>query len=185
MADITTLLHAAAQGDAAAEAQAMTLLYDELHRLARSRMRRSGELTLLDTTALVHECWLRLGAADGAAFPDRRHFLAYAAKVMRHIVVDTIRAAQSGRRGGDAAHLTLDTAVAESTPDPASGGEALRVHEALEELARVDARLAQVVEMRYFGGLSEAEIGHALGITERTVQRDWKKARLLLARALR
>lgn len=183
-ADITRLLHAAAGGDARAAGDAMSLLYDELHRLARSRMRKSGDLTLLDTTALVHECWLRVNHGSALHFEDRRYFLGFAAKVMRSIVIDTVRANQAERRGGDAAHLTLNTAIADSTPD-AAGDEALRVHEALEELAQVEPRLAQVVEMRYFGGLSEAEIAEALQLTERTVQRDWKKARLFLAQALK
>ncbi len=183
MGDITLLLNAAAQGDVQAHGQAMTLLYSELNRLARSRMRKSGDMTLLDATALVHECWMRMQHGSAQQFDDRRYFMGFAAKVMRSIVVDMIRANQAERRGGDAAHLTLNTAIADSTPDP--GDQALAVHEALDELAAVDPRLAQVVEMRYFGGLSEAEIAEALGVTERTVQRDWHKARLFLAQALK
>lgn len=182
MADITQLLQAASQGDPVAGEQAMTLLYDELHKLARARMYRSGPITLLDPTSLVNECWLRLQASAGAQFPDRRHFLGFAAKVMRNIVVDTVRASLAERRGGDVAHVTLNTVIAESTPQ--SSDEALRVHEALDDLAQLDPRLAQVVEMRYYAGLSEAEIAEALGVAERTVQRDWAKARLLLAQAL-
>lgn len=182
MADITQLLHAASRGDEGAAAQAMTLLYAELHRLARARMYRSGPMTLLDPTALVSECWLRLRGAGTHEFPDRRHFLSFAARVMRSIVVDTVRASMAERRGGDAPHVTLDTAIAESTPQVPD--EALRVHEALDELAQLDPRLVQVVEMRYFAGLTEAETAEALGVSERTVQRDWTKARLLLAQAL-
>ena len=182
MADITQLLQAASSGDAQAGERAMALLYDELHRLARGRMYRSGPMTLLDPTSLVSECWLRLQGAEGASFPDRRHFLSFAARVMRSIVVDTVRAAMAERRGGDAAHVTLDTAIVEGTAQ--APDEALRVHEALDELAQLDPRLAQVVEMRYFAGLSEAETAEALGVSERTVQRDWTKARLLLAQAL-
>jgi RNA polymerase sigma factor (TIGR02999 family) len=181
--DITVLLQAAATGDRAAADRATALLYDELHRLARSRMRRSGELTLLDTTALVHECWVKLAGAGPRAFEDRRFFLGFAAKVMRSIVVDAFRAAGADRRGGGAEHLTLNTAVGDGLAAPAD--EPLRVDEALAELARLEPRLAQVVEMRYFAGCSEAEIAEALGVTERTVQRDWQKARLLLARTLR
>jgi RNA polymerase sigma factor (TIGR02999 family) len=182
MSEITTLLRAAAAGDRAAADRAYALLYADLRRLARSRLRRSGEVTQLDTTALVHESFLRLNGG-GAAFPDRHHFLAYAARVMRSVVVDLVRARQAERRGGGVEHVTLNTTVVDAAG--ASGDEVLRVHEALGELAAVDARAAEVVEMRYFGGLAEAEIALALGVTERTVQRDWHKARLFLAIAIK
>lgn len=182
--EITQLLAAARDGRPGAADRVVALLYRELRALARSRLRRSGELTLLDTTALVHEGWLRLHGRDDLAFADRQHFFAYAARAMHSVVVDLVRARQAERRGGGAEHLALDTAVAESAAAPADA-EVLRVHEALAELATVDARLAEVVELRYFGGLSEAEIAAALGVTERTVQRDWQKARLLLALSLR
>ena len=111
------------------------------------------------------------------------HFLAYAARVMRSVVVDLIRARQAERRGGDVEHLTLNTTLVDAAGSPEA--EVLQVHEALEELAAVDERAARVVEMRYFGGLSEAEIAQALGVTERTVQRDWHKARLFLSLSLK
>ncbi|WP_343636460.1 ECF-type sigma factor [Roseateles sp.] len=183
MKDITQLLHDAGQGDRAAADQVVAQLYGDLQRLARQRIRQAGEMTLLDTTALVHEAWLRLAGTQGQNFPDRRHFLAYAARTMRHVVIDLVRARQAERRGGDQPDLTLNTAVVEGTPQ--SDDQVLRVHEALEELATVDARLAQVVEMRYFGGLLEQEIAEALGVTERTVQRDWQKARILLSMSLK
>ncbi|MDR7331414.1 ECF-type sigma factor [Roseateles asaccharophilus] len=182
MQDITQLLQAAQQGDRAAADEVVAQLYADLQRMARRQMREAGHLTLLDTTALVHEAWLRLSGAQGAAFPDRRHFLAYAAQAMRSVVIDLVRARQAERRGGGQQHLTLNTAIAELTPQ---GDDAiLRVHEALDELAALEPRLAQVVEMRYFGGLLESEIALALGVTERTVQRDWQKARLFLSMAL-
>ena len=137
---------------------------------------------MLDTTALVHEAWLRLACAQGTDFPDRRHFLAYAAQAMRSVVIDLVRARQADRRGGGLAHLTLDTAIADQLPQ--GDADLLRVHEALDELAQVEPRLAQVVEMRYFAGLREQEIAEALNITERTVQRDWQKARLFLSMSL-
>jgi RNA polymerase sigma factor (TIGR02999 family) len=183
MTEITTLLRAAGAGDSRAADQVVSLLYDELHRLARSRLRRSGELTLLDTSSLVHESYLRIQGAGELDFADRKHFLAYAAKVMHTIVIDLVRARRADRRGGDALHVTLSTEVGESVAREED--EILRVHEALEELAGVDERLAKVVEMRYFGGLTEAEIAESLGVTERTVQRDWQKARLFLSMALR
>lgn len=184
MSDITELLQAASAGDRAAADRAFALLYADLQRLARSRLRRASDLTLLDTTALVHESFLRLqGGAQGPAFPDRHHFLAYAAKVMRAVVVDVVRARQAERRGGGAEHLPLDTEVVGDLA--AHDDEVLRVHEALDELATLEPRLAQVVELRYFGGLTEPEIAASLGVTERTVQRDWQKARLFLSVALR
>ena len=183
-AEITLLLRAAGAGRPGAADQVMALLYNELRGLARSRLRRSGQFTLLDTTALVHEGYLRLQGQQNLAFADRQHFFAYAARAMRSVVVDLVRARQAERRGGAAEHLTLNTAIADSVATP-HDDEILRVHDALQDLAAVDARLASVVEMRYFGGLSDAEIAEALGLTERTVQRDWQKARLLLAMALK
>jgi RNA polymerase sigma factor (TIGR02999 family) len=183
MTEITTLLQAANAGDGQAADRVVSLLYGELHRLARSRLRRSGELTLLDTTALVHESYLRIQQAGKPDFADRQHFLAYAAKAMRAIVIDIARARQADRRGGGALHVTLNTEIGDSAA--VEDDEILRVHEALEELSGVDERLASVVEMRYFGGLSELEIAECLGVTERTVQRDWQKARLFLSMALR
>jgi RNA polymerase sigma factor (TIGR02999 family) len=180
---ITQLLQAAQLGDRAAADQVVAQLYADLQRLARRQVRDAGHLTLLDTTALVHEAWLRVAATPGADFPDRRHFLAYAAQAMRSVIVDAVRARQADRRGGGQAHQTLDTAVADQLP--AGDEDVLRVHEALGELAQVEPRLARVVEMRYFAGLLEAEIADALGVTERTVQRDWQKARLFLSMALK
>lgn len=182
MHDITQLLQAARHGDRAAADQVVAQLYTDLQRLARRHMRDAGHMTLLDTTALVHEAWLRVAGAPGADFPDRRHFLAYAAQAMRSVVIDLVRARQAERRGGGQQHLTLDTAIADQVPQ--GDDDILRVHEALAELAQLEPRLAQVVEMRYFAGLREQEIAEALGITERTVQRDWQKARLFLSMSL-
>lgn len=183
MSEITTLLRSAQAGDGQAAEQAVALLYGELRRLARSRLRRSGELTLLDTTALVHESYLRMQQAADVAFADRIHYLAYAAKVMRTIVIDLVRARLAERHGGGVVHVTLNTAIGDGQAGPHT--DVLRVHEALDELAGLEPRLAQVVEMRYFGGLTEAEIAQALAVTVRTVQRDWQKARLFLSMALR
>ncbi|HEX5686986.1 MAG TPA: ECF-type sigma factor [Ideonella sp.] len=181
--DITLLLRDAADGNRQAADQVVSLLYADLQRLARSRLRRAGEVTMLDTTSLVHESYLRLLRGESPEFADRRHFLAYAAQVMRSIVVDLLRSRQADRRGGGAWHVTLNTEIGDSAVRHED--EVLRVHEALDELAGSDARVAQVVQMRYFGGLSEAEIADCLGVTERTVQRDWQKARLFLSLALK
>jgi RNA polymerase sigma factor (TIGR02999 family) len=140
-------------------------------------------MTLLDATSLVHEFYLRLQSTGELEFPDRRHFFAYASKAMRSIVIDAVRDRLAQRRGGGAGEVALDTGIEEMIAAP--GTDILGVHAALDELEQVDARLASVVEMRYFGGFSEAEIAEALEVTERTVQRDWHKARLLLAAMLR
>ena len=182
MPELTMLLAAARQGDQDASGQVFSLLYDDLRRLARSRLRQHQTMTMLDTTSLVHESYLKLVGSASLPIEDRHHFFAYAARVMRSVIVDYARARQTERRGGDAEQVVLDTALGEQLAAPET--DVLRVHDALEVLAQADARLAQVVEMRYFGGLTEPEIAEALGVSERTVRRDWDKARLLLVAAL-
>jgi RNA polymerase sigma factor (TIGR02999 family) len=154
-------------------------LYNELRRLARSRLASGGRHTLLDTASLVHEAFLRMQREGSVDPKDRDHFMAYAATTMRSVVIDFVRRRTADRRGGGAEHITLNTQVAESLG--ASDDEILAVHDALETLGKVDTRLVQVVEMRYFAGLTDVEIGAALGVTDRTVRRDWERARLLLA----
>ena len=132
-------------------------------------------------TALVHESFLRLaGRVNALQFQSRGHFYAYAARVMRSVIVDLVREQAADRRGGGAAHVTLDTVLGDGLADPNGDAEALRVDEALTALATVEPRLAQVVEMRYFAGMTDDEIAQVLGLTDRTVRRDWDKARLLL-----
>ncbi|MEO8525983.1 MAG: ECF-type sigma factor [Caldimonas sp.] len=183
MGDITKLLREARQGDPDALSQLFEALYPELRRIARMRLARDDRGTLLDTTSLVNECYVKFASAERLQPADRIHFLAYSATAMRSIVVDFARARHAERRGGGARNLTLDSVLADGLP--AGEDEVLGVHEALDELATLDARLARVVEMRYFGGLADAEIAEALDIGVRTVRRDWEKARLLLAAALR
>lgn len=180
---ITELIQRANRGEQDALNRLFAELYAELHAMARSRIRRHVPMTVLDTTALVHESYLRLVKAGALSVTSRAHFLAYAARVMRSIIVDFARRRLAERRGGGAVELPLDT---EPAP-PASSGEAdvVRVHDALEQLAAADERLVRLVEMRYFGGLTEDEIAEALGVSARTVQRDWEKARLLLSIALK
>jgi len=181
--DITQLLKRAREGDRQAFDQLFHNLYPDLRRIARARLAPHVRGTMLDTSALVHEAYLKLEQAARLTPADRSHFLAYASHVMRSIIVDAARAGRSQRRGGDAVQVTLDTDVAEAA---AAGEEQiLDVDAALQRLAQIDRRLASVVEMRYFGGMTEVEIGEALGVTERTVRRDWEKARLLLADELR
>ena len=157
--------------------------YDELHRLARCRLRDGGNDGLLGATTLVHESYLRFIVCGRLRSDCRRAFFAYASQVMRSVIIDTVRARRAECRGGDTRHVTLDTEAADNHPDGTD--ELLWVHEALGALAEAEPRLAKVVEMRYFGGYSEAEIGEALQLTERTVRRDWDKARLLLGSLLK
>ena len=158
-------------------------LYPELRQLAHSRLRRNEPITLLDTTSLVHEAYLRVMRAGQQDLTDRSHFKGYVAHVMRSIIVDLVRQRRSERRGGDQERLTLDTGALD--PSRPEEDQIIRVSDALDELATVDERLVKVVEMRYFGGMSEVEIAEGLGVTERTVRRDWEKARILLASALK
>jgi RNA polymerase sigma factor (TIGR02999 family) len=156
-------------------------VYPVLRRIARSRL-RSGRDALLDTTALVHESFIRFAESGDNGAPDWSSLVRYAPRIMRNIVVDSIRRRNAQVHGGDAEYVELDTGLAAAHP---SKQEITAVFYALEQLGRVDARLAQVVEMRFFEGMSEFEIGRALGLTERTVRRDWEKAKLLLAKVLR
>jgi len=149
------------------------LIYQELHRLARARLALGGRDTVLDTTALVHEAFLKLQSSSTPL--DHNHFLNYAARAMRSIVIDAIRMRNAERHGGNQFRVTFDPTIG-----LIADTRVLAVHEALEALERLDPRLAHVVEMRYFAGLTEAEVALALGISERTVRRDWEKARLLL-----
>ncbi|HUL63330.1 MAG TPA: ECF-type sigma factor [Burkholderiaceae bacterium] len=183
MGELTDLLLRANAGDEAARQQLFASAYDELRLMARARLREGGRNTLLDTTVLVHESFLRFVQAGRLQANDRGHFFAYAASVMRSVIVDFARRRQAQRRGGDAAHVTLDTDLASSLA--AQEDEVIGVHEALAQLESVDPRLARIVEMRFFAGMGETEIGEALGVTQRTVRRDWERARLLLSAVLR
>jgi len=156
--------------------------YVQLRRIAHSRLYRNERLTLLDTTSLVHECYLRLSGGELPTFSSPSEVLAYAARVMRSVVVDFIRRRHAQCRGGDLEHTSLDGL--EAAPEFATEQEILDVDEAVQVLAQAEPRLAQVVEMKYFGGFTEREIAESLGVTERTVRRDWEKARELLRAAL-
>jgi RNA polymerase sigma factor (TIGR02999 family) len=179
---LTDLIRLAREGDLSAIDRVFHATYPDLRRLARMRLTPHARGVMLDTTALVHESYLRFVNTGALKLNDRQHFMRYAANVMRSVVVDFVRERQAERRGGDAEHVTLNTHVGDTTPS--GENEILHVHEALEELATYDVRMAQVVEMRYFAGMTENEIAEALGVTDRTVRRDWEKARLLLAKAL-
>ena len=183
--DITLLLRQAASGDRAALDAVYASLYPDLKRVARSRLHHQGRADSISTTVLVHESFVRLVNSRGLRLEDRRHFFAYAAKTMRHIIIDSARQHLAERRGGGAEHVTLGDAAALQVADPGGASdELLRVGAALHELEAVDPELAELVEMRYFGGYSEIEIAELQGVTERTVRRRWDKARAWLFVAL-
>ena len=152
------------------------LLYEELREIAHRHRGREQDATLA-TTALVHEAYLKLVDQSRASWNDRAHFLALAAVVMRHILIDRARSRLAGKRGGSHDVVTFDDEAVAPNEDP---GALLQIDEALDRLAAMDERLAQVVECRFFGGLTHEEIAAALGVTVRTVERDWAKARVLL-----
>jgi len=184
MGQLTDLLGRMQGGDAAARDALFAAAYAELHRLAQGRLRHGGRNTLLDTTGLVHESYLRFAGAGKLRAEDRRAFFAYASRVMRSVILNSVRERIALKRGGGDAQ---PAAAPRAAPSDLRGAEqtVLDVHEALEDLEQADPRLARIAEMRYFGGYSEKEIAETLEVTERTVQRDWEKARLLLAAALR
>jgi RNA polymerase sigma factor (TIGR02999 family) len=181
--DISELIRRVNTDEPGAQDALFTAAYGELRKLARSRLRDGGRNTVMDTTALVHESYLRFFHGGQLRSDDRRAFFAYASRVMRSVIIDTVRERQAERRGGDLHRMTLNTQIGDNLPS--GEDEMLGVHEALDALAQAEPRLAQVVEMRYFGGYTEAEIGEALQLTERTVRRDWDKARLLLGALLK
>lgn len=176
-APLTCLIHDAQQGDRDAADALFAATYADLRRLARARLRTTSRQTLLDTGGLVHETYLRFAQGRNHALDNRAHFMRWAAQVMRSVIVDYARRKLSERRGSGGSHVTLeDDQAAAQAPEV----EILGVHRALERLSTMQPRLTQLVEMRYFGGMTEVEIAQALGVTERTVRRDWTKARLLL-----
>jgi RNA polymerase sigma factor (TIGR02999 family) len=183
MPDVTTLLGAARDGEKRAADQLYELLYQDLRRVARAQLRKHIDRQL-DTTSLINECYLRLASGAELKPRDREHFLAYAATAMRSVIVDLARGRRAEKRGSGQAPVTLRTAMGEAVASDQADDDVLRIHDALEELAAIDVRLVRIVEMRYFGGMSEVEVAEALGISRRTAQRDWEKARLFLHEAL-
>lgn len=181
MGDITLLLRDARAGDTTAREALFAHVYKELHTLARSRLARESTLTQLDAASLVHEAYLRLHSGIELPADGRRAFFAYAASVMRSVVVDYVRERRAAKRGSGAAPLTLLTCDAPSDDrDPEV--EALDL--ALQELEQIDHRCHQIVELRYFAGLSVDEIADVLELSPATIKRDWQKARAFLFQAM-
>ena len=174
-APVTQLLARARAGDAQALGAAYSAVYDELKRAARLQLRRMRDA--FETTALVHEAYLKLAGGAQLAATDRNHLLALSARAMRQVLVDDARARKADKRGGGLEALTLTAA---SGGGDAAAVEVLALDELLASLHKVDERAAQIVELRYFGGYSEIEIARMLDISDRTLRRDWRKARAFL-----
>lgn len=179
--DVTGLLLNLSSGDKTAFETLVTLMYDDLRRLARRHLRVLGGQLTLHTAGLVHEAFLHLADQTRLNWEDRGHFLAVYARVMHNILIDIARQKQTLKRGGDRVQVTLDDNHLQTG---AQAEELLALDEALDQLNQLDPRLGRVVECRFFGGLTEPETALALGVTERTVRRDWVKARTLLHRML-
>jgi len=179
--DLTELLVAHGRGDSGAFDRLVPLVYHDLRRLARAQLRRLGPGQTLDTTALVHEAYLKLVDQSRVQWQDRGHFLAVTATAMRQILIDHARGRTRHKRGGGVAHAPLDEARIAVADD---AERLLELDLALRDLAEVDARLVRIVECRYFAGYSEQETAEALGVSLRTAQRDWLRARAWLRQAL-
>ena len=179
---VTEALVAWQDGDVSAADRLFLLVYDELRRIARRQLRHERPGHTLSTTAVVHEAYLDLAKQTRAQWVDRAHFFGVAAFVMRRVLMEYARAHHTAKRGGGMTNVTLDDALAASADDRAE--TLIAIDDALTRVAAIDPRLARVVECRFFGGLTSAETAEALGVTERTVERDWVKAKALLAHAL-
>lgn len=181
MSDVRRILEATHQGGPKATDQLLPLVYEELRRLAAHKMSCEVPGQTLQPTALVHEAWLRLAGADNAKFEGRAHFFAAAAEAMRQILIDRARRKKSLKRGGGAPKLDLDQVDVAARADEET---LLLINEALENLAREDARAAELTKLRFFVGLTNEEAARALGISERSAKRYWTFARAWLYREI-
>ena len=179
--EVTQILHDWSGGDARAPERLMPFVYDELRRLARSFLARERDGHTLQPTALVNETYLRLVDQTRVEWQNRAHFYGIASRMMRRVLIDHARAHATDKRGGGAVRLSLEDV---QLPAEQRAASLVALDEALGRLAAMDERKCRVVEMRFFGGLSDEEIAEVLGVTTRTVLRDWKKARLWLYREL-
>jgi RNA polymerase sigma factor (TIGR02999 family) len=178
---IPSLIAGAESGDRSAADALFAQLYSELHRLAQRQLARSGGGVTIGVTTLLHEAYLDIAGRDGAVFPDRARFMAYAARVMRGLIIDYARGRRAQKRGGGFEITSLEADPGDRAADER---ELSQISAALDELAAVDPALAQVVDLRFFCGFSFAEIAAMRGVTERTVQRHWEKARIYLHRSV-
>ena len=179
---LTALLAESDRAGSAASAELFAALYSELHRLAQRELQRRSVSESLSVTTLLHEAYLDIAGRDGAAFPDRARFMGYAARVMRGLIIDHVRNRRAQKRGGLFELTSVSTDVADSVPDER---QLSAIGDALDDLARMDPSLAEVVDLKFFCGFTFSEIGAMRSVSERTVQRQWDKARIYLHRSLR
>jgi RNA polymerase sigma factor (TIGR02999 family) len=177
---LSLLIEAAERGDQSAADALFTALYSELHRMARRELARQGGLMSLGATTLLHQAYIEMAAKDGDSFPDRARFMAYASRVMRGLIIDHARNRSALKRGGQFHITSSGTEVEERADDR----ELVRISEALDELAKADPSLAEIVDMKFFCGFTFEEIGALKSISERTAQRHWEKARIYLHRKI-
>lgn len=174
------LIQAAERGDESAADALFSALYSELHRMARRELARQGVPVSLGATTLLHQAYIEMAEKDGTSFPDRARFMAYASRVMRGLIIDHARSRSALKRGGQF-HITSSGTELEQ---PVDDRELARLGEALDELAKAEPSLSEVVDMRFFCGFTFAEIAAMKGISERTAQRQWDKARIYLHRMI-
>jgi RNA polymerase sigma factor (TIGR02999 family) len=179
---ISSLFIAAESGDGAAANALFTALYSELHRLAKRELARRGGPASLSVTTLLHEAYLDIAGRDGAAFPDQARFMGYAARVMRGLIIDHARSRSAFKRGGEFEITSLD---GDDVQHPADAKELSSISDALDQLAKIEPALAELVDLKFFCGLSFIEIAALQKLSERTVQRRWEKARIYLHRSIR
>ena len=179
---IPSLIIAAERGDGQAAEALFAALYAELHRLAKRQLARQGLQVSLGATTLLHEAYLDMAARDGPSFPDQARFMGYAARVMRGLIIDHARERHAQKRGGLFEITSLDTDAMENAVDHR---ELVRISETLDELGKVEPALAEIVDLKFFCGFSFAEIAAMMDVSERTVQRNWEKARIYLHRNIR
>jgi RNA polymerase sigma factor (TIGR02999 family) len=182
VSEVTCILDRAQHGDPTAPEELLPLVYEELRRLATARMASEKGTQTLQPTALVHEAWLRLVPPAGSRFENRGHFFGAAAQAMRRILIENARRKGRLKRGGDRERIHIDEVeLADTTPDD----KLLLINEALERLQAADPDKARVVLLKFFGGLTDREVAESLGVTERTVERNWAYAKAWLYRTIR
>ena len=179
---IASLIAAAERGDPSAGGALFSALYSELHRIAKLELARRGGGVSLGVTTLLHEAYLDIAAREGSHFPDRPRFMGYAARVMRGLIIDHARSRNAIKRGGEFQITSLKTDIGEH---PVDAKELTAISDALDQLAKVEPKLAELVDLKFFCGLSFAEIAALENMSERTVQRRWEKARIYLHRNIR
>ena len=177
----SALMHAAERGDSSAADALFSALYTELHRLAKRELARQGSAMSLGATTLLHQAYIEIAGKDAASFPDRARFMGYTARVMRSLIIDYARRRSAQKRGGQFEITSVGTEVLNAADDR----ELSQISEALDELAQADSSLAEIVDLKFFCGFTFGEIAAMKGISERTAQREWEKARIYLHRAIR